>query len=127
MKQVEVAAGVIMRQQQVFIALRKPDQHQGDLWEFPGGKCEVGEQPQQALRRELHEECGIEVVDCQALTRVSHDYGDKQVTLYFFKVTNFTGEPVGKEGQKVAWVPLEDLAQYAFPAANQAVVELLLS
>lgn len=123
---VRVAAGIILRDGQVFIALRSTGKHQGGLWEFPGGKCEEGEVSLSALARELSEECGIEALDAAHFQTVSHDYGDKQVELVFFTVTKFVGEPHGREGQQVRWVPLVDLANYAFPEANQVIVEKLL-
>ncbi|GAB3482539.1 8-oxo-dGTP diphosphatase MutT [Marinomonas epiphytica] len=127
MKQVHVAAGIIMRDDSVFIALRKADQHQGGLWEFPGGKCDKGESSEQALCRELHEECEIQVQSCQLFQTIAHDYGDKQVKLDFFLVKEFLGEPVGKEGQEVKWVMVNQLLDYRFPEANQPIVEALLS
>ncbi|SBS30037.1 8-oxo-dGTP diphosphatase [Marinomonas spartinae] len=123
---VRVAAGIILREGQVFIALRSSDKHQGGLWEFPGGKCEEGEVSLSALARELNEECGVEVLEASHFQTVAHDYGDKQVELVFFTVTKFSGEPHGREGQEVCWVPLGDLVNYAFPEANRVIVESLL-
>ncbi|WP_207923198.1 8-oxo-dGTP diphosphatase MutT [Marinomonas flavescens] len=123
---VRVAAGIILRDQSVFIALRKASQHQGDLWEFPGGKCEPDESPADALARELHEECGIVVRQANFFQTISHDYGDKQVELIFFVVTQFDGEARGKEGQEVRWVSITDLADYSFPEANKVIVRALL-
>ncbi|REG81654.1 8-oxo-dGTP diphosphatase MutT [Marinomonas pollencensis] len=124
---VRVAAGIIIREQKVFIALRKASQHQGDLWEFPGGKCEAEESPEQALARELQEECGIVVKRSDYFNTVSHDYGDKQVELVFFTVTEFSGEARGDEGQQVRWVSVADLADYSFPEANKVIVDALLA
>ncbi|MBJ7553284.1 8-oxo-dGTP diphosphatase MutT [Marinomonas spartinae] len=123
---VRVAAGIILREGRVFIALRSSDKHQGGLWEFPGGKCEEGEVSLSTLARELSEECGIETLDASHFQTVAHDYGDKQVELVFFVVKKFNGEPHGREGQEVRWVPLADLANYAFPEANQVIVDRLL-
>ncbi|TDR14722.1 8-oxo-dGTP diphosphatase MutT [Marinomonas communis] len=123
---IRVAAGVIIRNEQVFIALRSQDKHQGGCWEFPGGKVETDEEPQAALERELQEECGIEVIHSQIFKLIKHDYPDKSVELHFFKVTDFSGEAHGKEGQEVAWVPVADLANYRFPEANVPVVDALL-
>lgn len=123
---IRVAAGVIMRNEQVFIALRSKDKHQGGCWEFPGGKVEIDEEPQAALERELQEECGIEVIRSQIFKLIKHDYPDKSVELHFFKVTDFSGEAHGKEGQEVAWVSVADLANYRFPEANVPVVDALL-
>lgn len=124
---VSVAAGIIMRDEQVFIALRSQDKHQGGCWEFPGGKVEQDEAPSAALARELVEECGIQVKESTPFQLIRHDYSDKSVELHFFKVTGFDGEPHGKEGQEVAWVPVQKLADYTFPEANVPIVEALLA
>ncbi|MCO4784433.1 8-oxo-dGTP diphosphatase MutT [Marinomonas atlantica] len=123
---VRVAAGIIVREDQVFIALRSDDKHQGGCWEFPGGKVEEGEDPAEALARELMEECGIATTKSEQFQLVRHDYSDKSVELYFYLVSEFSGEPHGKEGQKVAWVNRSDLSTYTFPEANVPIVEALL-
>jgi 8-oxo-dGTP diphosphatase len=124
---VKVAAGVILRNDSVFSALRKSNQHQGDLWEFPGGKCESSESAEVALLRELKEECGIVITDYSFFKSISHDYGDKRVELHFFKVTGFDGNPIGREGQEVRWVAVTDLLSYEFPEANKVIVEALMA
>ncbi|CUB05898.1 8-oxo-dGTP diphosphatase MutT [Marinomonas fungiae] len=124
---IRVAAGIIMRDEQVFIALRSQDKHQGGCWEFPGGKVELDEEPRAALVRELEEECGIQVNVSSPFQLIRHDYSDKSVELHFFKVTDFDGEPHGKEGQEVAWVSLKDLTSYTFPEANVPIVKALLA
>lgn len=122
MKRVLVAAGVIRHADQVLIAQRLSTQHQGGLWEFPGGKVEPGESIQAALARELEEELGIVPTQAQPLIRIEHDYPDKKICLNVWEVTAFTGEPVGREGQPLQWVPVTQLSQYAFPAANLPIV-----
>ncbi|AEF54508.1 8-oxo-dGTP diphosphatase MutT [Marinomonas posidonica] len=124
---IKVAVGLILRDEQVFIALRHASQHQGGLWEFPGGKCEASEAADVALARELQEECGIQVEACEHFDTIAHDYGDKQVELIFFKVTDFTGEPSGSEGQEIRWVSITELADYDFPEANVPIVKALMS
>ena len=123
MKRVHVAAAVIRGADgKILIARRADTQHQGGLWEFPGGKVEAGESVQAALGRELQEELGITVNTARPLIKVQHDYPDKQVLLDVWEVSSFTGEPHGVEGQPLAWVSPRDLAEYEFPAANQAIV-----
>ena len=124
---IRVAAGIIMRDDQVFIALRSQDKHQGGCWEFPGGKVEVGEEPSAALARELAEECGIAVQESTPFELIRHDYSDKSVELHFFLVTDFIGEPHGKEGQEVAWVSRQELGRYTFPEANVPIVQAMLA
>lgn len=123
---VRVAVGVILRDDTVFIALRNSSQHQGGLWEFPGGKCEPSESAETALARELKEECGIVVTKSSFFKTISHDYGDKQVELCFYKVVGFDGEPEGREGQEVSWVAIPNLSAYQFPEANQQIVADLM-
>lgn len=123
MKRVHVAAAVIRANDgRILIARRADNQHQGGLWEFPGGKVEAGEAVEIALARELQEELGIVVTQARPLIKVRHDYPDKQVLLDVWEVNGFTGEPHGAEGQPLAWVSARELAQYEFPAANQPIV-----
>ncbi|WP_416772221.1 Nudix family hydrolase [Pseudomonas sp. RHF3.3-3] len=123
MKRVHVAAAVIRGNDgRILIARRADSQHQGGLWEFPGGKVEEGEAVRAALARELLEELGIVVTEARPLIKVQHDYPDKQVLLDVWEVSAFTGEPHGAEGQPLAWVTARELPNYEFPAANQPIV-----
>jgi len=122
-KRIHVVAAVIRGADgRVLIARRADTQHQGGLWEFPGGKVEEGEGSSVALARELREELGIEVTASRPLIRVGHDYPDKHVLLDVWQVDGFTGQPHGAEGQPLAWVAPRDLAQYDFPEANTPIV-----
>lgn len=127
-KEVNVVVGVIQRYEQVLIAKRSEAQHQGGLWEFPGGKVESNESEIDALVRELHEELGIEVKrqPCDKMLELHHQYPDKAVHLNIYCVTDFTGEPIGREGQPVRWVALSELSDYEFPSANAPILEALI-
>ncbi len=121
-KRLWVAVGVIENDRdQIFICQRAARQHQAGKWEFPGGKVEVGETLQQALKRELYEEIGIEVETCEPLLKIEHDYPDKAVLLDVWRVTAFSGTPYGKEGQPGQWVARPDLINYDFPEANYPI------
>ncbi len=123
---IHVAVGILRNQeQQVLIALRHPQQHQGGLWEFPGGKVEQGESVADALARELHEELNIEVLRASPALQVSHVYPDKAVLLDVWQVDSFRGEPRGREGQPTAWVAVGQLDACSFPAANVPIVHWL--
>lgn len=123
MKQISVAAAVIHNSSgEILIARRAEDAHQGGLWEFPGGKIEPGETTELALARELEEELGIQVKKAQPLIKVHHDYGDKSVLLDVWRVTEFTGEALGREGQPIKWVAPAQLDDFDFPAANEAII-----
>ncbi len=123
MKRVHVAAAVICDpQRRILIARRDERQHQGGLWEFPGGKVEPGEAVEQALARELDEELGIQVQSARPQIRIRHDYSDKSVLLDVWRVDRFAGTAEGREGQPIRWVEPCELDSYAFPAANRPIV-----
>ncbi|MEE4373378.1 Nudix family hydrolase [Pseudomonas alliivorans] len=123
MKRIHVAAAVIRGADgRILIARRADSQHQGGLWEFPGGKVEAGEAVETALGRELQEELGIVVTVARPLIKIQHDYPDKHVLLDVWEVSAFTGEPHGAEGQPLVWVSSRELANYDFPAANRPIV-----
>lgn len=126
-KLIHVAAAVIRDEKQnVLIAKRASDKHQGGLWEFPGGKVEEGETVVSALTRELEEELGITVLSSRPLILVPYHYEDKSVLLDVHVVNEFAGEPWGKEGQPVKWVSETEMETYAFPAANKPILNACL-
>ena len=126
-KIVNVAVGVIKKNNAIFICKRADEQHQGGLWEFPGGKVEANESVFAALKRELTEEVGITIHSSSQLMVIEHDYGDKCVKLDIHVVSNFSGEAHGAEGQPSEWVNISELAHYDFPAANAEIIEKLQS
>jgi 8-oxo-dGTP diphosphatase len=131
-KTVHVAVGVItssneFNQTEYFLTKRLDNAHQGGKWEFPGGKVEKDETVAQALARELKEEVNIEVLSCQPLTIIEHDYGDKKVCLEVFIVDNYIGDPSAQEGQKQNWVALENFHTLDFPIANEAIIAELVA
>ena len=118
-----VAAALIVREGEVLIGQRRPDQPMALLWEFPGGKIEAGESAEQALARELSEELGIAASIGPAVTRIRHNYRHGgSVDLQFFKVREFTGEIVNHIYQQVKWVKLVDLTSYDFLAADRGLI-----
>ncbi|GAA0550067.1 8-oxo-dGTP diphosphatase MutT [Rheinheimera aquimaris] len=122
-KVIHVAVGVILRGQQILLALRNGKQHQGGKWEFPGGKVEQGETVEQALKRELQEEVAIDVTASSAFMQLEYAYPEKTVLLDIYLVTGFDGEPEGREGQPLRWVGIAGLGDIEFPDANQPIVE----
>ncbi len=115
---VEVAAGLIFRAGKLLITQRRPQDHLGGLWEFPGGKREPGESFEQCLRRELSEELGVEVVVNELLDSIRHCYPEKTVDLRFFRCTWRRHEPRAIGCAAIAWVGPAQLGEYAFPAAD---------
>jgi 8-oxo-dGTP diphosphatase len=118
-----VAVGLLMDGNKVFITRRAPGSHQGGKWEFPGGKIEPGENTFSALRRELREEVGIDLIAAQPYLMVRHVYYDRDVLLDVWRVTEYQGIPQGQERQEAKWIHCHDLAGYEFPDADQAILE----
>ncbi len=125
-KRLQVAVAIIVNNdEQVLIARRHAHQHQGDLWEFPGGKHEADETRLGALQREIYEEVGLQVEQADPLMQIVHDYPDLQVELDVWLVTEFSGEATGKEGQPFVWCPLAELSAREFPGANMQIIARL--
>lgn len=125
-KKLHIAAGIICDQNNnVFITQRPLKSHMGGFWEFPGGKLEDKETPEQALVRELQEEIGIDVTQCSLFETVEHDFPDRHITLSFFLVTQWDNDPYGKEGQEFKWTSIGSLNADDFPPANRTIVALL--
>lgn len=124
---VRVAVGLVIQNQCVLIAKRHDHQHQGGLWEFPGGKIEAGETALAALKRELKEEVDLDVLVAEPVLTVDHSYPDKTVSLLVFNVTQFKGEARHCEGQALQWLPLNALHTVVVPKANKKIVEYIMT
>ena len=122
---VEVAAGVITRQDKLLIAERPHSKPYNGYWEFPGGKLDPPESAKQALHRELQEELGITIQSCHHLFDHTYDYPTRKVNISFWHVTGFDGEPQGKEEQALAWVEFIKLTNYPLLPANLIILPLL--
>jgi len=118
-----VAAALIVRGDEILIGQRRPNQPMALKWEFPGGKIEAGESPQQALARELDEELGITATIGPFVTHIRHNYRHGgAVDLQFFAVREFTGEIVNHIYHQFRWVRLEELSSYEFLAADRELI-----
>ena len=118
-----VAVAVIKNDRgQYFITKRPDDSHQGGLWEFPGGKIEKNETVLEALKRELFEEIGINLIKATPLIQIHHDYGDKNVFLDVFNIDEFSDNAFGKEGQEIRWIKKSDFSLFEFPIANIPII-----
>ncbi len=122
---IEVAVGIIVKENKVLMAERHAHQHQGNCWEFPGGKLEADEKPFDALQREFKEEVNLNIKAADFLFDIEYTYPDKQVCLYIFNVTEFSGEAQHQEGQLLVWQPLENISQLKLPDANQKIIDYL--
>ncbi|AIR65228.1 8-oxo-dGTP diphosphatase MutT [Cedecea neteri] len=128
MKQLQIAVGIIRNQQgEIFITQRAADAHMANKWEFPGGKIEAGESPEQAVIRELQEETGIVVQSASLFETLEYQFPDRHISLWFYLIESWAGEPWGKEGQPGRWVAQEELNVSEFPPANEPVILKLLN
>jgi len=126
MRRVEVAAAVIFRDDGRFLLAQRPrDKVYAGYWEFPGGKIEEGESAGIALRRELHEELGIDVDRAYPWITRDYDYEHAAVRLRFFRVTGWSGVPHGKEQQSVSWQTVCGITVGPLLPANGPVLRAL--
>ncbi|MFM8480619.1 MAG: 8-oxo-dGTP diphosphatase MutT [Gammaproteobacteria bacterium] len=104
-----VAGALFDHDGRVLIAERPPGKHMAGRWEFPGGKVAADESAEQALRRELREELGIEVEQAEFVMELVHAYPDREVHLRFYVVDSFVGEPRALDGQRLRWLTPAEL------------------
>jgi 8-oxo-dGTP diphosphatase len=127
MKTIVVAAAVLVEGARVLLTQRKAGSHLAGAWEFPGGKVEPGEDPREALRRELREELGIEARAGEIVDVAFHRYeeADKAVLLLFYEAARETGsaEPRALDVAGFRWAARGELRSEDFPPADVAVLE----
>ena len=121
---VDVVAAVVERAGQYLITRRLEGTHLAGLWEFPGGKILPAEKPEDALRRELKEELGVEAAVGELIETVDWTYPEKSVRLLFFRCA-LAGEPAPLEGQEMRWVAGADLRSFHFPDADATLIARL--
>lgn len=111
----------------ILLTQRPEGKSMAGLWEFPGGKVEPGETPENALIRELEEELGIDTwASCLApLTFASHSYPDFHLLMPLFACRRWQGAPQGREGQALKWVRPDALRDYPMPPADIPLIPIL--
>jgi len=122
-----VSAGIVTRDGKIMLCQRKPEDRMGLKWEFPGGKLESGESPQQALQRELREELSIETRTGRIYDIYHESSGDWSILLLFFRSEILSGEPQTIDCNAVEWVSPADLLQYDLAPADLEVARRLAS
>lgn len=124
--QIDVVAGIIINDGKVLLAQRSATASQANLWEFPGGKIEHNESPEQALERELHEELAITTATVSWVADSVFEYNDKTVCLKGYISRWLSGSLVLNEHQNVVWVKPDELLEYALCPADIPIVDRLL-
>jgi 8-oxo-dGTP diphosphatase len=127
MKNIHVTCAIIERGGLILAAQRSADMSLPLKWEFPGGKIDPGELPEECLRRELMEEMGIQVVVGESLPASTHQYPTFAVTLHPFICSIEAGEIVLHEHAAIAWLPPERLHTLDWAAADLPVIESYLA
>ena len=122
-----VACALIDADDRILLAQRPEGKSMAGLWEFPGGKVESGEMPEQALIRELKEELGVETkTACLApLTFASHEYDDFHLLMPLYVCRRWWGTAVSNEGQALKWVRSKSLRDYPMPEADLPLIPAL--
>ncbi|QQA42897.1 8-oxo-dGTP diphosphatase MutT [Pelagovum pacificum] len=121
------AVALIDTDGRVLLAQRPEGKSLAGLWEFPGGKVEPGETPEEALIRELDEELGIDTwASCLApLTFASHGYDDFHLLMPLFACRKWKGTPQSREGQALKWARISELRDYPMPPADLPLIPIL--
>jgi 8-oxo-dGTP diphosphatase len=122
-----VACALIDADGRVLVAQRPPGKTMAGLWEFPGGKIEPGERPEETLIRELREELGVEVQEeCLApLTFASHAYETFALLMPLYVCRRWSGVATGREGQALKWVAPARLRDFPMPPADEPLIPAL--
>ena len=126
MKTIEVVAAIIKKQYKIFITRRSYGEF-ADMWEFPGGKIELGESREEALIREVKEELELDINNLEYLTTVDYDYPNFHLTMHCFICEICGGELVLNAHNDAKWVSLEELSTQKWVPADVEVVEKILN
>lgn len=122
-----VTAGIIKRNEKILIARRKAGKHLGGFWEFPGGKLEENETPEECLKREIREELGIEIRVQSHFMDSIFQYPEKSICLLVYWAEYLRGDIVLTDHDKAEWVIVNELGQYEFAPADKPIVAALIS
>lgn len=123
---IPVVTAMIKKDGKVLLGKRPKGNSLAGQWEFPGGKIELGETPEEALKRELREEIGIEAEIGKLQIAYTHSFGEKAVLLLFFDVNFWKGEPRNLHHSELKWVAPAEIDSLDIPQANRRILHRLL-
>lgn len=125
---VQVAAAILYQEGKILICKRAAGKEScAGLWEFPGGKLEAGESPEQCVQRECQEELGVSVRIRELVEIANHHYPEREVQLFFYSASIESGEPVSRVHPEIRWVTPRELGTFAFCPADQELIRKLSS
>ena len=123
---IPVVTGLLRKGNKVLVGQRPVGHSLAGQWEFPGGKIEKGESPEQALVRELQEELAIEAEVGTLKLASTHSYGDTGIVILFYEVLFWKGEPKTVHHMELRWVTKEELRLLPIPEANKKILERII-
>lgn len=123
---IPVVAGLLKKGSYVLVGQRPENHSLAGQWEFPGGKIELGESPEEALARELQEEVGIDAEIGALRMAVTHSYEDVGIIILFYDVPYWKGEPKAIHHAQIEWIYPEELKSRPIPDANKRIIGRLL-
>ena len=119
------ALALIDNDKKILLNKRPDDKSMSGFWEFPGGKLNIGENPEIALKRELEEELGISVISYEPFMQLEHCYYNQAVNIDFFLVHKWLGSIVGLDGQNIQWVKISRLPKKKLLEADIPIIKAL--
>lgn len=119
---IPVVAGFMKKEGRILVGQRPENNTLAGQWEFPGGKIEIGETPEEALSRELSEELGIAAEIGGLKLACTHSYGDIGILILFYEVLFWKGEPKAKHHMMLEWIYPEELSHRSIPEANRKIL-----
>lgn len=120
---IPVVAGFLRKEGKILVGQRPENNTLAGQWEFPGGKIELGEIPEDALARELREELGIEATVGELKLACTHEYGDIGILILFYEILYWKGEPKAKHHMMLEWIHPEELSHRKIPEANKKILD----
>ena len=124
---IPVASGVIVKNNKILIGLRAESDSGAGMWEFPGGKIELNESSESAIKRELREELDIDATVNQKIMKYSHRFKNTIYEISFFEINKFTGSIKKNVHDDLQWIELESLKKYRFISGDLLLIDRILA